>query len=147
MSEKDYLQLGGVQFRRSEIKESSIKQQEGETRFIVDFKNGTKISYSKSEGGMASSSVFEFQNESEWNSTNIKNVNNLEVLGTPQKDRIQVENSTIIGIDVHGDNSADYVNIKNSSSVIGLPAISENGLGLVMSDADDDIETHNSDVR
>ena len=96
---------------------------------------------------MASSSVFEFQNESEWNSTNIKNVNNLEVLGTPQKDRIQVENSTIIGIDVHGDNSADYVNIKNSSSVIGLPAISENGLGLVMSDADDDIETHNSDVR
>ena len=138
MPGNDYFELGGVQFPRKEVKTVNYSKKDG--KYIVDFKNGTRMAYSESKEGLASSVFLEPPHGNEgFNRTYVNNIKDLEIIGTPQEDRIQVDNSTIRGIDVN-DGGEDFVDINNSSTEpLGNAAITEYGMGLIIHDANDEI--------
>ena len=106
--------FGGVKLNRSEVKKMTKEtlptfSGKDQTYYIVEFKNGVKVSYSDSNGGTISSTT-----GSVTTSTNIYNVMGLELVGSKKIDWIHVNNSTVRWIDTSGDKVADCIKINKS---------------------------------
>lgn len=140
--------FGGVSLDANEVKSKQVLgMKDGDTRYIVDFKNGTKVAYKKSDKGTIS--AFQIKNEGDVeNNLLIDNVNGLEVVGSKNKDDININNSTIIDVTVDNDHKHDHVGIRNSKGNLARrvlePSYEKVGSGDVRADAQDTVSVKNS---
>lgn len=140
--------FGGVSLNASEVKSKKVLGLEGgDTRYIVDFKNGAKISYKKSDRGMVSALQFKDDSNVE-NYITVEGVNGLEVVGSKNKDIITIDHSTVINVDVSNDNRTDHVGIRNSKGNLARRALEPShekaGFGDIQVDAHDTVNVKNS---
>lgn len=123
MAGNDFIIYGGVKLDKSQVlRKYTVLDRDGKERYVVDFKNGTRVAYTKGankdariDSGVATDSV---------NLTGIYNVMGLELQGSQKQDVIGVNNSTVIGIDVSGDDNLDMVDVHNSKGTFGARTIS-----------------------
>lgn len=140
---------GGVRLYREEVKFTGIavNPDTKQVKFVVDFKNGTKAAFDKSESGALLSSKFivASNGNDEFNSTYASGLMGLELKGTAKKDVINIENSIISDIDVTGGGKSDEVYVKNSKSDFTRGAvISDSNQGLVRVDKNDAVYLENN---
>ena len=158
------IKFGGVSLRASEVKSKSVLADEyGKTRYLVDFKNGTKVSYEKCNGLIFSSQTklpngmhYKEDNlkRSIGNDTYISGVKGLEVVGTKNVDLIEIKNSTIYGVDVSNDKGFDSVHITNSKGTVGERVLNtlrgiggKTGYGDINVDSHDKVSVDNKSQR
>ena len=154
--ENDLIQFGGVSLKKSEVKTKSVLADEfGKTHYVVDFKNGTKVSYEKCDGLIFSSQTklpngmyLEEDNlkRNIENDTYISDVKGLEVVGTKNVDFIEIKNSTVYSVDVSDDKGFDRVHITNSKGALGERVLkvlkglgSKVGFGDINADSNDKV--------
>lgn len=149
MTGDDFIVYGGVKLNKSEVRQKfTTEDVNGNKHYVVDFKNGARVAY---QGGLNPNASIDACSLDEpdfdgnkFNRTAIFNVMGLEIQGTKGHDTISVNDSSIIGIDVSGDNVEDAVLIRNSKGKFdarGLGYQDHNfGDGLVEADSGDTVE-------
>jgi len=138
-TDNDMVIIGGVSVRKADIKKSGfeVDAQTGKRKFLIDFKNGTKVAYAESEGGVLLSSGSSV-NGNKYTYTSASGIKGLEIKGTPGRDSITLKDCTITEINVLG-NSSDLVQVRNSKCSFGTGNfISDYELGLVRADKQKD---------
>lgn len=149
----DLIKFGGVSLRASEVKSKGVLADEkGVIRYVVDFKNGTKVAYEKSNGNIFSAqsqlpkgSYMKSDNlkRNTENNTFIDGVKGLEVVGTKNVDIIEIQNSTIYGVDVSQDKGFDNVHVTNSKGTLGERVLNIlRGIGNKIGCGDINVDSH-----
>ena len=116
MADPTKITFGGVQLNKNEVARKTTKElttfsgTKKEIYYIVEFKNGTKVSYRESNGGQISST----NDKKSYHETNIYNVMGLELVGSKDMDDITVDNSTVRWIDISEDKYGDCLSINKS---------------------------------
>lgn len=129
---QNQINFGGVRVNQNEIASKKVVKENGATRYIINFKNGTTIKYpAQAKKNEAKVSAY---NES----GPITHVNNLaygKITGnTKDQDIIFMSGCKSCEVDVANDNLTDYVTLENSkrfketslfSQLMGNPSFEE----------------------
>ena len=113
--------FGGVRLKKSEVatyKTSTVAtNQYGGTEkvYVVEFKNGIKATYRGAQNNSTMPAYISSKKDvTAWTNTEVWGVMGLELKGTNTKDKMDITEGSIIGIDVSGDNYSDDITINRS---------------------------------
>lgn len=129
--------FGGVMVNPEEIKSKKVLVDDsGNTKYIIEFKNGVKAAYMNTENYKASlTSIF----AGETNYVTSNNVTGLEIEGSNKKDIITITGGSVANIDVSNDKSSDTVAVTISEGKLSQLALTPRKTGF------GDIETTKQD--
>lgn len=107
---QNQINFGGVQVNQNEIASKKVVKENGATRYIINFKNGTTIKYpaqKKTNESRIKTNQREF-----FSSTSLSNLAYGEITGNPNdKDLIIMHGCNSCKIDLSNDNNADTVSL------------------------------------
>ena len=139
-----WVKLDSTQVTKRTQKTLNNKYGKSEKYYIVEFKNGQKVSYTQSNGYISA------HENAAYSTTDINGVMGLELIGSKNIDKINITNSEIKYVDVSGDGGGDDVKVtdciadnSNESNFDGNVFDRFGSHGEIITDKDDNTKIKN----
>ena len=112
---QNHINFGGVRVNQNEIASKKVVKENGATRFIINFKNGTTIKYPAQAKKNEASVKASFDSKLDNADTQVYHLAYGKITGNPQKhDTIWMSGCKSCEVDVANDNNDDYVSLEST---------------------------------